>query len=758
MGKFAVSRVAALVLAILANGYSASADEIVLPASKWSDYQIIMWQPYPASAYPLLKDIGITAGMVHADRNAPGRPVASEIEPLLRNDLPWYVENIATDFYSEYHRWFPNHPVNWHFTDAQKRYQENPLDPAVLQRSPSLSDPDWLRRIRERLGAVVEAHRRFRPLYYNLADEPGIADLSMFWDFDFSEPSLRAMRQWLQQRYATLEALNRQWGSSFARWDDVMPLTTPQAMQRSDGNLSAWADFKEWMDVAFARALRAGTDAVHEADPDAVAALEGGQVPGWGGWDYARLATAVDLMEIWDDNGSLEIARSINPSLVLLTTSFGQGPAEEHHVWRELLRGTRGLILWDENNGFVGKDGTIGTRGRLARPYYQEIRGGLGAQLINSRRQADPIVILDSPASMRVRWFLDWQRKGNGWSRLDPDATAADNAPRQASMRGFLRGIELSGLEPRFVSSRLLEDGALDRGDVRILVLPYAIALSSGEAAAIRRFVERGGNVIADGEPGLYDEHGRRLERPALSDIFPAGPSAAPSAGFEFGTGKAVYWAPPKSLSEAAAPPPDANAVGALRELLRSRGVAPRFAVTGADGQAADDVARYIFASGDVTIIGLQRDHASAPGDGTVTLGLPEPSFVYDMRSRRALGRLDHVTLALDPIAPTVLAVAHRPLPAPTIAGPTSLRLGDTGEFRLGVAGGPDPALHVLHVDVVDPAGNVVGHYSGNVVARGGEASRVLPLAVNDAIGGWRIRVTDLLSGQSTTAALAVEP
>src|SRR5260370_10935646 len=101
------------------------------------------------------------------------------------------------------------------------------------------------------------------------------------------------MREWLGSQYGSLAALNAEWGTTFARWRDVMPETTRQAMQRVDGNFAAWADFKAWMDEAFARALRVGTDAVHEADPSALAAIEGAQMPGWGGYDYTLLANAV---------------------------------------------------------------------------------------------------------------------------------------------------------------------------------------------------------------------------------------------------------------------------------------------------------------------------------------------------------------------------------------------------------------------------------------------------------------------------------
>jgi hypothetical protein len=183
---------------------------------------------------------------------------------------------------------------------GQKRYRDNPLDPEALVRKPSLSDREWLAKIRDRLMRVVAAQRPYRPLYYNLGDETGIADLAAFWDFDFSEYSLAAMRDWLKERYGSLTALNQEWGSELARWQEVRPVTTREAMLRSDQNFAAWADFKEWMDVAFAHAIAYGAEAIHEADPEAVAAVEGGQIPGWGSYDYSPLAGSIDAMEPYD--------------------------------------------------------------------------------------------------------------------------------------------------------------------------------------------------------------------------------------------------------------------------------------------------------------------------------------------------------------------------------------------------------------------------------------------------------------------------
>src|SRR5439155_18516932 len=232
-----------------------------------------------------------------------------------------------------------------------------------------------------------------RPFFYSLGDETGIAELETAWDFDFSDQSLVPMREWLRQRYGTLAALNQQWGTSFPTWNSVMPLTTDLAITKSDDNFSAWSDFKEWMDICYASALKMGTDTIHSVDPEAYVGVGGGQMHGWGGYDYSRITQALTAIEPYDIGNNIEIIRSVNPRMVVLTTAFAHGPWERHRVWYELLHGNRGLILWDDKSEYLDKAGNVEERGREAASYYNEIRDGLGALLINSRRQADPIAI-----------------------------------------------------------------------------------------------------------------------------------------------------------------------------------------------------------------------------------------------------------------------------------------------------------------------------------------------------------------------------
>ncbi|HKO08426.1 MAG TPA: alpha-amylase family protein, partial [Alphaproteobacteria bacterium] len=602
--------------------------------------------------------------------------------------------------------------------------------------------------------------------YYNLGDEPGIADLAAFWDFDFSPASLNGMRAWLAEQYGSLARLNAQWGSHFAAWDRVMPMTTREAMVLTDDNYSAWADFKAWMDVAFAQALRAGTDAVHAADPEALAAIEGTQVPGWGGYDYTQLAKAVDLMELYDFGDNVEIVRSLNPKMVMLTTSGAAGPAETRRIWRELLRGGRGLILWDEKDEFVGEDGSLKSRGRAMAPLFRELRGGLADLLIASARHTDPIAFLYSPASFRTQWMLDWRRRGEAWSRRGAADEYEENAIRSASA-AYARAIEHMGLQQRTLSPELIEAGALRSEGFRVLILPHAISLAPAEAEEIRRFVAAGGVLVADSEPGLFDQHSRRLAKPLLSEIFTHAPSGS-SASFAFGSGKALHLVPDRDGPAERGSAGGRTAFGTrLAAVIAEAGITPVFRLEGSDGKPISDVESYLFHDGRVSILALLRDAPAAEGDkgaGTVgasesekiLLELPHSSFVYDLRTRKQLGATTRLALGLTPYEPAILAISDDALPVPTITAPVRLALGETAELPFALSAPTPAARHVFHVEIIGPGGNLVPAYSGNLPAPGGSASMPLPLALNDAAGKWQVRVTDYPSGQTAEAEISV--
>ena len=525
----------------------------------WSGFQIIMWQTKTARQYQALSFLGVTAARVQANRmNETPASARRKVFPITQAGLRPYVENIATDFYSAYHRWLPGKPTNAAFLALQRTIAANPGDKSVFIRRPSLSDPRALGRIEKRITDIVRIYAPFRPLFFDLGDETGIADLSAAWDFDFSSSSLSGMRLWLKEQYGTLAALNSEWGTHFGRWRDVMPPTTTQTMRRTDGNYAAWSDFKGWMDVAYARAIKAGAQAVHTGAPWARAAIEGAQMPGWGGYDYRHLAPAVDVMELYDAGQSLDLAQAFNPHLSTLMTVNWARPGALHRSWREFLRGVRGMVIWDPNDRFVNSDGSLGPDGRIAAPFLAAVQKGPASLILASRRARAPIAVLYSPESYRLQWLLDHRAMGASWTQLGSEDENADNAVR-AARRRVLGLLERLGLSPHFVSEKEIAERQLEQAHDKIVILPQTLALSGKAARAIRTFIRSGGVLVTAGQTGHFDGHGRRLARPRLSALLDGKNRRAISLSND-----------------------DPTALHQLAEILKAAGIMPK--VTIADG------------------------------------------------------------------------------------------------------------------------------------------------------------------------------
>jgi hypothetical protein len=157
----------------------AEARFFVRPAAGWRQYQVILWQDRPAAALPRLHRLGITGTKLLRPLSQAGRDAA---EQRMAVGVRWYAENLATDFYAPYHRWTPGRSVTWLFDQAKDRHRQHPDDLTVFHRQPSLSDPAWLATIEARLTEIARSQVPYRPLFYNLADEGGIADLAAAWD------------------------------------------------------------------------------------------------------------------------------------------------------------------------------------------------------------------------------------------------------------------------------------------------------------------------------------------------------------------------------------------------------------------------------------------------------------------------------------------------------------------------------------------------------------------------------------------------
>ena len=148
------------------------------PERRWRT-TFIMWQDGSAAHFKELEKAGVNAGKSSEHSNA--LPA-----PLLQDDLRWYVENMATDFYSAYHIYRPDRSYNWALLQAKTLYKKDPSSNEALKRHPSFSDAAWLDKIHDRLVTSTRIYSPYRPIFYNLADESGDPrNRGLCWDFDF---------------------------------------------------------------------------------------------------------------------------------------------------------------------------------------------------------------------------------------------------------------------------------------------------------------------------------------------------------------------------------------------------------------------------------------------------------------------------------------------------------------------------------------------------------------------------------------------
>ncbi len=487
---------------------------IVTPTGEWNDYQVIMYYPYKPQQQPFLRDLGVTAGQIQnvASRTPDGAAI------WWKNDYRFYCDQMAYEFYAPYHT-----PAlrdkELRMREAKALYKADRSRKDAFFRQPCFHDRQAEARAMEKIRAVVSAQKRFRPFFHS-TDETGVANLVEAWDFCFCPLTLTAMRKWLLEQYGSLGEINREWGTNFAAVEEVVPLSTDEMMKRGDDNLSPWADHRTFMNLTFAAAARKASETVRSIDPDAIAGLVGCQMPSaFGGYDYWLLSQAIDVAEPYNIGNNREIWRSFVPRKPALTTGFGASDQEVWRLWYQALHGDMGVIIYDEENRYLDAAGKPTVLGEKVAPTYRELTGGIAKQLFQMERVNDPIAIHYSHPSITAHWMIERRPLGEAWvdKRSSHERKESDFLRLRQSVIHLL---EDNLQQYYFVSYAQLENGAFNSMGAKIMFLPQSIAMSKAECDALRRFVERGGTLVADCRTGLMDSHARLLEKGQLDDLF----------------------------------------------------------------------------------------------------------------------------------------------------------------------------------------------------------------------------------------------
>lgn len=793
---------------------------VTLAEKEWDDYRVIMYYPYEPHLQPKLAALGINSGKLAGNQTRNPQGAAAWYPYGYR----FYCDQISTFFYAAYHT--PQQkPKNRLYTLAKEEYKKDRSRLEPFYRKPCLHDEEALGEALKRLVAAGRAQRRQRPIFYALCDEAGVADLVAPWDFCFDPRTIAAMREWLIAEYGSLDAINSQWETDFATLEDLRPLTTDEMMARGDDNLSPWADHRHFMNYAFAAAAAKGVEAILSGDPDAYVGLVGCQMPAaFGGYDYWLLSQALLCVEPYNIGNNREIWRSLAPEKPAVTTAFGFGDWEVWRLWYQMLHGDLGIIIYDEEFRYLDKEGRATDLGASIAPTYLELTGGIRKLLSQMRRVEDPIAIHYSQPSITAHWMLEIRPRGLDWVERESWHDRQDS--RFVRLReSWVKLVEDNLRQFDFVAYAQLENGQFDLADHRIMILPQSIAMSAEECRVLRRFVERGGVLVADCRTALMDEHCKALGKGQLDDLFgitrrdltyapgPEGLKPVKGASGELAGGEPfdrVSAAEPgvRVKGAAVAYYEDANGTPAVivnktgrgatvylnavvtdyyrwrirssdgeslrafvARLIEMANVPPQYDLTMADGSHPVGIEIHPYSDGKTRLLAIHRNyHLKSSELGppeyqsqealktqrTLRIGLGAVSAVYDERSGGLIDVTDTVTVDVPEYEPVILSIFEKALEAVTIDAPDAVAAGDLVEVALEVVGAEASTTHVLRVEVLSASGESMGVYQRNLVAPGGRARWILPLAESDMPGAYTLLVRDVATGLRAQHTLEV--
>lgn len=697
------------------------------------------------------------------------------------------------------------------------------------------------------VGDVVEGARVARGhgvLAYSLGDENAVRASCLGPD------CLIAYRRYLERIYQTIGALNAEWGTAYASFDDIEllsdgPLPAPDApdwfkeyfadrlaLERSDnegakgdalerqiafgnvndemralqqGNFARWYDRQTFQCATYIEWCKQFQAAFREIDPQALTGFEGTDsfslrkltTRSRQGGDLDAFVRELDYYGSYEGPGN-EVMRSIAPAGFPMGSWIGYTPDVDelrYRFWNQVADRMNTIQWWRWDN-LQGYNGYLAPN--LA-PFpatldmfedTQVVRDGLGELIMRSDMHDDGIAMLYSMPSTHIAHFDGnetyglYTRDHDRWHTLLHD----------------------EGLQFRYVTDRMLRLGEFDASRFKVLILPLAFAMGEREAEVIRDFARNGGIVIADLRPALYDGHCKPLGQGLLNDVFGVSqtgnraartidrmsingelneqkltmrwgnwhgrdvypqmvvdPNVALTTGNAMGDAAFIhFWTGNLTASMCIVNEfgkgrgillnfsvHDAPCAGLVRGLLAASGVKPAIRLTSHNGSrtAGVEISRWQNGTEEFAIL-LSRSAID------LRVERDRPAHVFDVKDQTYLGRTAKFSATLRANRGSVFAFLPGPPVSPRVTVRQSAQRGDTVYARVDM---PDTnGARATVVTLLAPGVQKTGWVQSPLILDGKSATVTLPFAYNDPVGTWELRATDLYTGKTSSAAIAV--
>ena len=658
-------------------------------------------------------------------------------------------------------------------------------DRKYLVRPVCASDPAVIRRNHTMIARTLKRYEGYGLRYALISDEASLAGShATRFDFCFGPHCLKAFREDLRHTYPSVAALNREWGTSFARWGDVTPMTEEQIKTRA--NLAPWLDHRMSMIRIMYRFLGRHRSHGKRVDPLARYGIISLGMPFTTGVDFTM---TVPVFEFISGQVGDEMLRSLATGELGGTRPVGRnlrGIECEHNTWRCLFHFLNGGQYYAP---VLMPDFTLGQQAKDAAKATRRLRRGLGKYVRSLARDNSGVGVYYSQPSF-----------------LAACAYGVEETVRNQHL-SLQRVLEDIGLQYDYIGYRYVSKGKLGKSGLKVLVLSNGFALSAKEAKEILDFARRGGTVVCDVAPGVLNEHGRpvtppfdaavglkrRKGRPVFEETTTI--IRVPGVG-HYQTRKAVERNVRMSSEDCLAVSPFGGRcrirpygkgrvvyLGFLFDKytdmrLASLGVEAARLMRAALGDAVTPLASvgadvhpavemFGMTAGDgIHLTGMLRPlKVTKPDLLAAKVRLPRRSHLYDVKREKYLGHTDAGDVSLRAGESALFAeLPYRITGLRVTPAAKAVRVSGASsapelsvDLRLDKQGGAPFGRHVVALSVIDPDGKEVEAYFSKVWVAGGRARLTLPVALNSPPGEWRLRAKETLTGVSGEARFTVE-
>ena len=354
--------------------------------------------------------------------------------------------------------------------------------------------------------------------------------------FCYCPSSQERFRQWLKEKYQTLDRLNEAWHRTFTDWSQVEP---PRY-----GTILTYTDFMDWRTYygyKLAADLAMRNQAVKVVDPAHVTTshapnpsplvrtladpydptddfLMKNSVDLFGtsfypkllapehNWTLERRVLAMDLTSGMTGGrgfyvGELQAGYGVHGNVVGSPVTASD---LEMWTWGMVSRGARAINYYAfypmnagyESGGYglIALDGTLTERSRHAGEIARRIEENSDL-LLQSRPEQAEVAIVFSPLTPLVGGY---------------DEEGSRTAIHEA-VAGYHRMFFERNLPVDVLSSRELAEDEIGR--YRLIIVPYPLMLTGEEAKALEEYVSGGGHLFVEARAGWVDERGHAESR-----------------------------------------------------------------------------------------------------------------------------------------------------------------------------------------------------------------------------------------------------